>query len=102
MKNSNQMCIDVFNNFLGLEGSTALKFESTKLNGIKCFILFGNRVQIFSFLYDNNAELLNLWSEMNRNFKISQYPITINDTKWLYDIMEIFPRNEVVTSHNSE
>ncbi len=96
MNNSNQICLDAFNAFLDIRGSTAFNFEFTKLNGIKCFILFANRVLIFSFLYHNKSELINLWSDMNLPAKTCQYPITLNDTMWLDDIMECFPRNEVL------
>ena len=74
-------------------------FRFYKANGLKCFVLIASKRHIFSFLYENKDALLDLWSDMNLSDKISQYPIVLNETCWLDDIMDIFPNNEILISH---
>ena len=100
MHNSNKdFCLDAFDIFLEIVGSTTMTFDFTRANGLKCFVLIASKRHIFSFLYENKDELLDLWSDMNLSDKISQYPIVLNETCWLDDIMDIFPNNEILISH---
>ena len=94
-----QQCLRKFRALLRNRVSTAVKFECTKANGRNLFVLMANGTNIFSYFHNTKAELIELWRDMNMYDRMDQFPIMTCDSCLVKDIIDSFPRIEVLLCH---
>jgi len=94
-----QQCLRKFRALLRNRLSTAVKFECTKSNERNLFVLMANGRNVFSYFHNTKAELIEFWCDMNMYDRMDQYPIMTCDSCLVKDMIESFPRNEVLLCH---